>query len=96
MTHLLETSCNQSPIASIHPLHGQASTITRPWAALFAEKPIVRPETVGIMEVDGVIQADHHTNFRPHFTVLADHLGFIIDCRFIIFQRFNLLFVILV
>lgn len=63
-THLLHTTGNERAILGVHPLIHQATTIASPRRLHLGVDPVVCSKAPWVMEVDGMIQADHHTDLR--------------------------------
>ena len=69
-THLLHAGCNESAIAGEKLLENQTSPVTTPRRLHLGEHPFVGAERSRVMEVDGVVQTDHHANLSLWLGVL--------------------------
>jgi|SRR5690242_4896615 len=61
-TNLLYTAGDECAIAGVHSLEDQAPSIAGPSCLHFCKNPLVCPEISRVVEVDGVVKTDHHTN----------------------------------
>lgn len=68
-THLLNTSRQKRTIARENLLQHHAPSVAAPRALHLGKHPLVRPHPSRLVEVDGVVQADHHAQVRPRLPV---------------------------
>lgn len=61
-THLLESRSQQRPILAINLLHDHTPPVAGPRALHLGEHPLVGLDLLGVVEVDGVVEADHHAD----------------------------------
>jgi len=62
---LLETARQQDPIGTPHAPHAQCALLVRPSVHRLDEQPLVELDPVAGVKVDGVVEADHHSDFVP-------------------------------
>src|SRR3569833_3483414 len=63
-THLLYTSSKQSTILGKDALRDEAATIAGPRAVHLGKHPLVSADEPRLVEIDGMIEADHHADAR--------------------------------
>lgn len=59
-THLLHTRRDQHSVLVPDPLRHQTPPFAGPGAVHLREQPLVGAERARVVEVDGVVQGDHH------------------------------------
>ena len=62
LTHLLYTARDERSVLCVHPLIDKTATVTCPWCFHLREYPLISSETPRVVEVDCMVQADHHAN----------------------------------
>lgn len=61
-SYLLYAGRDKGSIFRVHPLEDESTTIASPGCLCLGEDPLIGPEGTGVVEVNSVVQADHHAN----------------------------------
>jgi len=61
-SYLLYAGRDKGSIFRVHPLEDEATTIASPGRLCLGEDPFIGPEGTRVVEVNGVVQTDHHAN----------------------------------
>jgi hypothetical protein len=70
-SYLLYAARNEGAILGVHLLEHKPSAVTSPGRLHLSEDPLVSPEATGVVEVDGMVQTNHHANLRPWVSILG-------------------------
>lgn len=71
----MNAGCDERSIFGVHPLKDETTPIASPRRLHLGEDPLVCPKAAGVVEVDGMVQADHHADLGRRLGVLCDVLA---------------------
>lgn len=78
-THLLHTARHQPALLGVHPLIHQTPPVATPRRLTLGIQPLVRAEIPRAVEVDAVVQTDHHADLGP--LLHGDHVAVGVDLQ---------------